>query len=292
MSWRPPEMVAEKFPIDCNGYDKHNSPVVILPTGRVDLRGLMQAGYFHETVRHVDQTWERAIERMKGKVTKEGVPVTQFTCIMDVEKLGMKTAGSMTVINFFKQTVSHFESNYPEVLRKCYIINASRAFQIIFSILKPLISQRTHEKVAVLTSESQWKPAISADIPASQLPQCYGGTASSCLDAFVGYTRKNCSDSEFNEHMVPAGEAFRIPLHVTTENCLLQWSFAIESYDIDFYVTLQGEEVVPKARVEAHNGMVCNSYNCQASGVYTFHFDNSYSRLRSKALKYCIKLEE
>ncbi|CAG7785197.1 unnamed protein product, partial [Allacma fusca] len=107
-------------------WDKENSPVVIIPMGRWDFRKAVADGNQDECVRYMCQIWERLLQQMKGKTTGEGVPTTQFTFIVDVDELGLKTVGSFAVLEFFKTAVGQFESNYPEVLSKCFVINASR----------------------------------------------------------------------------------------------------------------------------------------------------------------------
>ncbi|CAG7835208.1 unnamed protein product [Allacma fusca] len=262
LTWTPPEMILDIYPIHVDGSDNENAPVVIFPLGRADLKCIMRNGYKDETIRYIDQVWERAIIKMKGRLTNEGVPVTQFTCVMDMDQLSMTTVGSFKVIQLFTSTLHHLDSNYPEIFRKCFIINTSRAFQILFGIFKPLLTGRTFRKLDIFTTEDKWKPALLAEIPPSSLPEYYG-----------------------------AGDTVIIPMNVSNENCSLKWKIGVESYDIDFYVTLNNQEVVPKTKLESHRASVYDSHRCDSIGIYNFHFDNSYSRLRSKTVKYCIKIE-
>ncbi|CAG7832599.1 unnamed protein product [Allacma fusca] len=248
LNWEPPEMVTKVFPVDADGIDNANSPVVILPMGHYDLRGLIQAGYYKETIRHVDKILETATEKMKGRLTSEGVPVTQFTCIFDMDQLGMKTVGSFMVIRLIKEVIEHFEDHYPETFRQCFIINSSRIFQMLFAIVKPLLSRRTYEKIQILTIPSKWKPIILAEIPVNQLPECYGGTAWSNLHQLLGYGMKGDSLIELT---IPAGEVFKVSQKISEEKCLLNWNITIEHYDIDFYVTFDGKEIVPKTRLQS-----------------------------------------
>ncbi|CAG7724613.1 unnamed protein product [Allacma fusca] len=295
MTWEGPEMVTKGIPTDVNGYDYENTPVVILPFGHYDLRGIMQAGHYQATIHHVDKIWETAITKMRGRLTKEGVPVTQFTCIFDMDQLGMRTVGSIQVISLIKEAVGHFESNYPEIFRKCYVINSSRIFQILFAIVKPLLSRRTYEKVQILTTESKWKPLLLTDIPLDQLPECYGGSAWSNIHSFIGYKMKGDDSDPLNEYTVPAGDTFRVLKQISKGNCSLKWNLEIDQHDIDFYATFNEEVVVPKERISSSNqkGRIhIGSYTCVSPGVYTFHFDNSYSRFRSKGIKYSIKVED
>ncbi|CAG7728531.1 unnamed protein product [Allacma fusca] len=227
---------------------------------------------------------------MEGRLTKEGVPVTQITVIQDVGGLSLKYVASLQFIEYLKIITEHFESNYPEILRKCYVINASRSFQLLFSILKPVMSGKTIEKVKIMTKEEEWKPVLLDEIPADQLPECYGGTAWSNLHSFVGYKMKKDPESLI-EYTVAPGDILRIPVDVPKENCTLKWNARIDSFDIDFYVTFNGDIVFPTEKIESTKASV-GSLHCDSLGVFTFHFDNSYSLFRSKTLKYRIKVVE
>ncbi|CAG7836502.1 unnamed protein product [Allacma fusca] len=289
LTWKPPEMLTDIYPIHESGFDNENTPVVIFPMGRADLKGIMRNGYMHETVRYMDQVWERAISRMKGRLTKEGVPVTQFTCVLDMDQLGLTTAGSLKVIEYLTLAINHFDSNYPEIFRKCFIINTSRAFQILYACVKPVLSAKTIKKFEMYTTEDKWRPALIAEIPSHHLPEYYGGTAWSVLHSFVGYNPQD-SQNVFKSS-VGAGEVFKIPINMSNQKSSLKWNVGIESYDIDFFVTFNDREVIPRTKLESHKASVLGSLECNSPGIYTFHFDNSYSRLRSKTVKYFIKLE-
>ncbi|CAG7836500.1 unnamed protein product [Allacma fusca] len=200
LTWEPPEILKRLSPYDLNT-DKDGFPVVIVSAGRVDLKRILQAGYMKEFIRYNIQTWERAMEKMKGRLTPDGVPMTQYVCVLDMEGLSMKYVASIKVIELIKTAIQNFESNYPEILGKCYVINVSRAFQILFGIAKPLMSGRTIQKIEIMTTEEKWKPVLLGVIDANQLPECYGGTASSNLHSLIGYSMKEKSDT-FVENLV------------------------------------------------------------------------------------------
>ncbi|CAG7720267.1 unnamed protein product [Allacma fusca] len=90
LTWAPPAAVLELLPFDATNCElgKNNYPVVIIPMGRWDYRKAVADGKLDECVR-----W--------------------------------KTVGSFAVLEFFKTAVGQFESNYPEVLSKCFVINGN-----------------------------------------------------------------------------------------------------------------------------------------------------------------------
>lgn len=81
------------------------------------------------------------------------------------------------VIDAVIQCIQMYEANYPELLRRVFIINAPKIFSILYSIVTPFMHQRTRDKIQVYGHDSkQWKAALLADIDPDQLPASYGGT--------------------------------------------------------------------------------------------------------------------
>lgn len=96
-----------------------------------------------------------------------------------------------------KEIVRMFELNYPECLRRVFIVNgelitlisivmteitlsftiAPTLFTLLFSIIKPFMHQATIDKIRVFgANKSEWAPAILEDVDPDQLPEYYGGT--------------------------------------------------------------------------------------------------------------------
>ena len=83
----------------------------------------------------------------------------------------------MPAINTIRELVRRYEANYPETLKTCYVVNASRVFQMLYSIVKPMLTARTLSKLQVFGSnEEQWKAVLLEKIPASELSVHFGGS--------------------------------------------------------------------------------------------------------------------
>lgn len=75
------------------------------------------------------------------------------------------------------QLLQIYESNYPELLRRVFVINAPKVFASVYSMMKPFMHEKTANKVQIFSNdETQWKAALLQDIDAEELPACYGGT--------------------------------------------------------------------------------------------------------------------
>lgn len=96
------------------------------------------------------------------------------------------------------------------------------------------------------------------------------------------------SGDEFKEETISYGAAFSVPLTVDVEGTVVAWEFNLTSgKDIGFsvdYVPKGGTKtgVFPYIKVETHQG----SFNAPGVGSYTLLWDNTYSYLTRKVLRY------
>lgn len=67
-------------------------------------------------------------------------------------------------------SASVYEAHYPEILFKCFFVNCPSFFHILFALIKPLLAQKTYEKISVYGSDqSEWEQAILEIIDCDQL---------------------------------------------------------------------------------------------------------------------------
>ncbi len=98
---------------------------------------------------------------------------------------------SKQCIEYFMKFSPKMESNYPELLHYVMIINAPRFFNMMFSVIKPFMSQATLDKLQVFGSSSsdraKWVQIVQQRFPAESMPPHWGG----CLEGDDPY----CTDS-------------------------------------------------------------------------------------------------
>ncbi|OON19276.1 CRAL/TRIO domain protein, partial [Opisthorchis viverrini] len=92
---------------------------------------------------------------------------------MDMQGLGLKHL-SPSWLSLVGEAVTVIESNYPEVLGACFVINAPPLFSRLYSLVKPLLSKATQEKVQVL--DSNYPETLLQHCDAESLPAVYGGS--------------------------------------------------------------------------------------------------------------------
>lgn len=66
------------------------------------------------------------------------------------------------------------QDNYPESLRKMYVVNAPKLFTVVYAMIKPLVDPRTLQKVVVLGSS--YKDELLKVMDEDQIPKALGGT--------------------------------------------------------------------------------------------------------------------
>ena len=83
-----------------------------------------------------------------------------------------------------------------------------------------------------------------------------------------------------------AGSTFDVELPVRRADHVAIWEFSTKANDIAFVVSFEGEEVVGHTRYRSNEELVQGSFTADRPGTVTLTWDNSYSRMTRKVLKY------
>jgi len=298
LSWEPPSEFLDICALEFLGYDNGNAPVIYSPFGRWDLKKVVNKGQKDTFIRYYDQVFEKSFSRMKGKtIPGENWPVSQFVFLVDMKGLSMRTLASMGAVDMCVQTVLRFENNQPETLKALYVINANLVFTSLFAVIKPLLSQRTFGKFHIYgKDESVWRPALLESIPNTILPVHLGGTNANIDKSYADVPEEAKVEEEeeelgFLQVTVPAGGTLNVDFRVDEGNSIISYAFKTEKYDLAFAVNCDGKAYIEKCRVDSHLTVQEGVIQCDTPGDYIFTFDNSYSRLRTKALEYRIQVK-
>lgn len=103
--------------------------------------------------------------------------LTHLCVVRDLGGVGFEHLGSQGQ-EIIKAVVTMASDNYPELMRKCYMVNTPWVFNTIWFFIKNLLAARTLAKVNVLGSA--YMEELTKDIPAHLLPRLIGGQ-------YVGY---------------------------------------------------------------------------------------------------------
>jgi len=236
----------------------------------------------------------------------------QMTVIFDMHDFSMKHVTHKPSLETMLYIIQMYEANCPELLRRVFVINAPRVFTLAWNIIKPLLRERTRQKVQIFgTDAAVYQAAILQDVDADQLPAFYGGTLTDpngdprCLTMMnmggkvpKSYYRSNTKSSlgaDAKKITVASGSKKSIEFQVDTTDRALRWAFQTTEGDIAFAVYLKkanGEmvDVVASERVDSHLATEEGEIPCNQVGLYVFEFDNSFSYVRSKEVTYSISV--
>jgi len=117
--------------------------------------------------------YKLCLQKSKGKPW-----IAQYIGIYDFKDFGYSQVFCYDAIQITYHLARSYESNYPELLRKGFIVNAPSSFQVLYNLLRPVLDEKTLGKMSVLGSDvDEWRQEISKLVPLSQVPKKYGGDA-------------------------------------------------------------------------------------------------------------------
>ncbi|KAF6023796.1 hypothetical protein EB796_017898 [Bugula neritina] len=275
--YKPPEVLEKYFVGGICGYDKEGSPVWI------DVFPLLD------------------VKDVSGNCGVHNKCVNVLSLVMC---LG---------IECFKEIVAAFEDNYPEVLRRVYIINAPRIFVLAYNMVKNVLTARTTGKIHMLGSN--WKESLLDVMDADQLPVYYGGTQvdengdPKCPNKILYggevpktyyFTHDDISADMQTVH-VSRGSTKYIQLPITVSKCQIRYTIRSEKHDIGYgflYNDLDSpskrhsemQVILSSTRTNTHMVQLTGVLECNQPGIYILLLDNSFSWIKGKTVRYSLEV--
>ncbi|CAG7721006.1 unnamed protein product [Allacma fusca] len=192
-SWESPEPCQKYLPEYVVGFDDDNHPIVVTLTGKWDVKRVLAEVGLEFFMKSLVKNSESTKDHMRDKLSREGVPVTQFIHIVDLEGLSFSNA-TLPVFRALSEFGRIFESNYPEFLKMAVIINAPWFFPMFFKCLTPLLSRKTTDKMHIYgRNRAEWMEFVKTFCPDRILPSRYGGSVQ-----HKNTLRSETSRSDFN----------------------------------------------------------------------------------------------
>ncbi|XP_046633824.1 SEC14-like protein 2 [Daphnia pulicaria] len=312
-SYTPNEIIKKYFSMGQAGLDKFGSPVFVCCMGRIDFRGLHLSLVKKEYFQFIPWQFENFCLSIKEAGKRNGENIEKMTFIMDYEGLALRQYTCKPAMEIVIEMIKGFLFHYPNHLRRVFIINAPKIFPYLFAMVKPFIPQTDIPKIKIFGCETkQWTSALLEEIDAHQLPAFYGGTLTDpngdpkCPSKFnmggevpSSYYLSNNPPvaKDYMETMsIGAGGRKKMKFKVDVPNSVLRWEFITEAGDIKFRVYSKDSkgsafDFVPLSRVDSHLDMEEGEITCEEPGKYVLEFDNSFSYLRTKKLRYFIAVD-
>uniref|UniRef100_A0A0P6EZV9 Cral/trio domain-containing protein n=2 Tax=Daphnia magna TaxID=35525 RepID=A0A0P6EZV9_9CRUS len=308
-----PEVMIKYFAVGHTGADKYKSYTLIVRYGAMDLKGLLLSLKKKDYLMYVIRNFEKSILEIKNnpeRYTPSPTSIGQCTLILDMAGFSMRHITYKPALDISFQMLQMNEANYPEFLRRVFVINAPKIYSILYSLSKPFMHEKTRNKVRIYGHDAdQWKAALLEDFHPQELPACYGGTLTdpdgnpNCITMVnmggevpkcyyrtskLDATNKNCLT-------ISSGSKEQLEFQVTQAGDILKWDFHSEGGDIAFAIYRKEDSqlipVVPHERVDCHVSSEEGEIHCDGIGVYVVEFDNSFSYFRSKNIWYAITID-
>eukprot|EP01024_Parvocaulis_polyphysoides_P032855 TRINITY_DN29348_c0_g1_i1.p1 TRINITY_DN29348_c0_g1~~TRINITY_DN29348_c0_g1_i1.p1 ORF type:complete len:177 (-),score=18.77 TRINITY_DN29348_c0_g1_i1:161-691(-) len=156
----------------------------ILTTKIVSLQGVDKDGNgvlicrvkMHEPKQRTPESWKQyviyCLEGIVRYMKKHGDPEGQIIEVHDLTDYGLANKdlyGASVLVDIL-------QNHYPGKLGKCYILNAPFLFWAIWEVLQLLFTAETRSKIQFIYEEKGGLEVLKSAIPASILPERYGGT--------------------------------------------------------------------------------------------------------------------
>ncbi|XP_059192971.1 SEC14-like protein 2 [Centropristis striata] len=310
--WRPPEVIEKYLSGGMCGYDREGSPIWYDVIGPVDPKGLFLSASKQDFIKSKIKDCELLRLECNLQTQRLGTNVEAITMIYDVEGLGLKHLWK-PAIETYGEILQMFEDNYPEGLKRLFVIKAPKLFPVAYNLVKHFLSENTRQKIHILGGN--WQEVLLKYIDAEELPVIYGGKLTDpdgdprCRTRInhVGpvppsyYVRDHVKVNYDQCVSVSRGSTQQLDYEILFPGCVLRWQFASESADIGFGVFMkakkgewkkagQMEEVVPTQRYNSHLVPEDGSLTCERPGVYVLRFDNTYSIFQAKRISFSVEV--
>ncbi|NXG49632.1 S14L2 protein, partial [Psilopogon haemacephalus] len=155
------------------GYDREGSPICYEIIGPLDAKGLLFSASKQDLLKNKFRDCEMLRHECEKQSQKLGKKIEMVLMVYDCEGLGLKHLWKPAV-DIYGELLTMFEENYPESLKRLFIVKAPKIFPVAYNLVKHLLSEDTRKKVVVLGSN--WKEELQKYIDPSQIPVEYGGT--------------------------------------------------------------------------------------------------------------------
>lgn len=232
-----PEKMADWYPIGMqpNHYDYEGN---LIRVERPANGGKIEAKDFvAEFGLPLIMRWHIAsVEQCKERMRREGWKTQRVTFIIDLKNL----SGITTDVGKFGQMEGKIDQDhYPEMMARCFMINAPWYFTGLWKMVRLFVDDRTKDKIKILGED--YKKELLRYVPEEAIPSCAGGANDSWLEATKG-GRVGALE--------PTGAAVAVPKTDVEEKTAAEMAKFLEEHQAELEKKAAEDEEREKQRLE------------------------------------------
>lgn len=286
-------LVKDLVPHLYGSFDKLGRPIYIERTGKIDVARLMNLVTKENLMANHLWGQEYQIERCRQQSKKLGKLVYQ-TC--NISDLSGMTMAHQKAMKFLQDLTVVDQAHYPELMGNIYIVNAPWIFGVLWKVVKHWIDPKSRQKIHVLSAN--FKQEL-LELVGPNLPEEYGGTMTDVVPIPNNdHINLDAYDPELTETSIAAGADFEVDVEVKN-SATVSWFYRTIKHDISFSVTFvssaKPEEkhvVVPPQKNDSSVARVQGSWTAEEAGRVILKWDNTYSWLNAKTLRYNVNVDD
>eukprot|EP00002_Diphylleia_rotans_P039758 TRINITY_DN929_c0_g1_i3.p1 TRINITY_DN929_c0_g1~~TRINITY_DN929_c0_g1_i3.p1 ORF type:complete len:360 (+),score=74.17 TRINITY_DN929_c0_g1_i3:74-1153(+) len=250
------DALRQLFPAAFISNDLQGSPVYVECLGRLDPKGLLKKFSRESLVQYHIYLHEKGRQLRREASARTGKTIETSIFISDVDGLGWQ--------HFYKPGLSvlqefiHLdEQNYPETMKRLYVIRTPKVFNMIWAIIKPWLDEITLSKVAILGYN--YHDTLVGEIGMQNLPKEYGGQLDRPGGVLpIGGLANSLHTSNDTVTMsVNRQSSHEVVVNIDKPGSRIAYDFHTENHDICFGILYENsdgsrEEIEPMMRHDCY----------------------------------------
>ncbi|CAD7924013.1 unnamed protein product [Amoebophrya sp. A120] len=162
------------YPTGYHGTTKTGMPLYIDCVGKIDAGGLFSVATEEEIIEYfISECERRDCIRFPCCSLAAGRLIESSVAVIDLSGLSFRLVTHAMIRKLIKFLSAINQDHYPETLHRMFIVNAPRVFSLAWSFVKPLLDEKTLEKISIYGSD--FYPALCEIVDEENIPKFLGG---------------------------------------------------------------------------------------------------------------------
>ena len=280
-------------------FGKDGGPINFVSLKHSNPGGLMDTASFEQVEEYLVMTKEEDMI-ICDRETRRLRKLVKMVSVIDMHDYGLFSGGSDRRFAKALGNSSNTSSDlYPQLLGMSIVCNTPTFITWLVRLMKLFLSDRTFSKVKFLTYCGHGEPPESGklsdfvEVDDDQVPDFLNGSLDSSK---LNLVRENSEKvDEAVSITIPARTCNECRLVITEAGSMIAYLIAVKDRNVIVSAYLNNDDGEPivlfePRKVDASEGTLIGTWKAPLPGKLVIKFDNSYSRFRSKTVRYCIKL--